>query len=101
LGGRSKAMKDPVCGMEVREGQGFDTDYNGKKYFFCSFACQSEFAKDPEGYVRALAQPTVKEIMSTEVDFVDSDSSALDVSKLMYSKGRGCVLVKEGDTTWA
>lgn len=88
--------EDPVCGMEFGDEQkGFEAEYQGKKFYFCSYACQDEFERNPERYVRALEPSTVKEIMSTEVDFVESDASVLDVAKVMSSKGRGCILVQE------
>lgn len=91
---------DPVCGMELGEEQrGFESEYQGRKFRFCSYACQDDFERNPEKYVRALEPLTVKEIMSTEVDFVESDASALEVAKLMSSKGRGCILVQENGKT--
>lgn len=43
---------DPVCGMEVKEGQ-FCSTYEGKKYCFCSKMCKESFDKDPSKYVKA------------------------------------------------
>ena len=44
--------KDPVCGMEVdpKDAPGV-SEYNGKKYYFCSIACKLTFDKDPERYI--------------------------------------------------
>ena len=41
--------KDPVCGMKVDENRGeFQTQFAGKKYFFCSDECRKEFEADPD-----------------------------------------------------
>ncbi|PMP73271.1 MAG: hypothetical protein C0180_07190 [Aciduliprofundum sp.] len=45
-------VKDPVCGMEVKEDTKFRSDYNGKTYYFCSESCKKQFDKNPEKYVR-------------------------------------------------
>ncbi len=87
---------DPVCGMDVSEEKGFASEYGKTKFHFCSYSCQSEFERNPDQYARPFEPLTVNEIMSTEVDAVESGSSALEVSKLMSSKRRGCVLVQEG-----
>jgi YHS domain-containing protein len=40
---------DPVCKMEVDEGQALWTSvHNGRTYYFCAQACKHEFDKDPE-----------------------------------------------------
>jgi Cu+-exporting ATPase len=44
---------DPVCHMEVTEGQGAaQRDYDGRTYYFCSKACARKFMQDPEEYLR-------------------------------------------------
>ncbi len=45
-------MKDPVCGMEVRENLGFKSSYKGKTYAFCSANCKQNFDKKPESYAK-------------------------------------------------
>jgi Cu+-exporting ATPase len=46
---------DPVCGMEVAEGQASGrSEYDGKAYYFCSVECQEEFEDDPESYLDDL-----------------------------------------------
>jgi len=44
--------RDPVCGMEVdpREA-GFQADYRGKAYYFCSEACLKVFVSNPERFL--------------------------------------------------
>ena len=42
-------MKDPVCGMTIEDKDAVATsDYQGKRYYFCSQACKADFAKNPE-----------------------------------------------------
>ncbi len=43
--------KDPVCGMEVKEGNLCST-FEGKKYCFCSQSCKDAFEKAPSRYVK-------------------------------------------------
>lgn len=44
--------KDPVCGMEVEEKPAsLQTGYKGRKYYFCSPGCKSNFEHDPEQYL--------------------------------------------------
>ena len=47
---------DPVCGMEVDERKPeFQTQFAGRKYFFCSEDCRKEFENQPEEYVETAA----------------------------------------------
>ena len=48
-------MKDPVCGMSVDERSDFSTQFEGKKYFFCSDDCKQEFDAEPDEYVQSTA----------------------------------------------
>lgn len=43
--------QDPVCGMNVESDSDFNTEYAGKKYYFCSDHCMHKFVKNPAGYV--------------------------------------------------
>ncbi len=48
--------KDPVCGMNVDENKSeFQTQFEGKKYYFCSEDCKQEFEADPEEFVGTAA----------------------------------------------
>ncbi len=42
--------KDPVCGMEVEEEGKICSEYEGKKYCFCSQACKQKFEQEPKRY---------------------------------------------------
>jgi Cu+-exporting ATPase len=42
---------DPVCGMTIEESAAeASSDYEGKRYYFCSEACRDEFEAHPEQY---------------------------------------------------
>jgi YHS domain-containing protein len=44
---------DPVCKMEVDENKAAATsEYEGKKYYFCSLGCKKAFDQNPEKYLR-------------------------------------------------
>ncbi len=46
------AYIDPVCKMEVMEGQeAARREYDGATYFFCSKACARKFQQNPESYI--------------------------------------------------
>ncbi len=46
--------KDPVCGMEIERKKATAThEYQGKTYYFCSAACQANFASEPQRYVKS------------------------------------------------
>jgi YHS domain-containing protein len=48
--------RDPVCGMSVEEVSGTSqTQFEGKKYYFCSDECKNEFEAERDGYVEAVA----------------------------------------------
>ncbi len=49
-------MKDPVCGMTVKEGSGPRSTYEGTTYFFCSEPCKRSFDADPARYVDGHSQ---------------------------------------------
>ena len=43
--------KDPICGMEIKEGEAKATSsYKGKTYYFCHESCKATFDKDPTKY---------------------------------------------------
>ncbi len=44
--------KDPVCGMTIDEKTArFNSEYKGKRYYFCSLECKTSFDKNPERYL--------------------------------------------------
>lgn len=42
--------KDPVCKMEVEKGK-ICSEYEGKKYCFCSEVCRQQFEQEPAKYI--------------------------------------------------
>jgi YHS domain-containing protein len=47
---------DPVCGIRVDESKAeYQTQFAGRKYFFCSEECRKEFEADPSDYVESVA----------------------------------------------
>ena len=43
--------KDPVCGMMIDDKSAAATsEYNGKRYYFCSKGCNVKFVDNPEEY---------------------------------------------------
>lgn len=43
---------DPVCGMKISEEETKSTSqYEGQKYYFCSFGCQEQFDEDPDKFI--------------------------------------------------
>ncbi len=43
---------DPVCKIEVKKKDAVAvSEYNGKKYYFCTRACKKAFDKNPEKYL--------------------------------------------------
>ena len=55
-GEKSEAVKDPVCGMEVRDiKKAPSEEYKGKVYYFCSEHCKKTFKKDPASYIPSEA----------------------------------------------
>jgi len=49
-------ITDPVCGMTIDEiHPKFQTQFAGKKYFFCSEECRREFEECPEEFVETAA----------------------------------------------
>lgn len=44
-------VKDPVCGMIIEESDAVGTsEYDGKRYSFCSDDCKKEFDENPDDY---------------------------------------------------
>ncbi|MDO8056765.1 MAG: YHS domain-containing protein, partial [Candidatus Hermodarchaeota archaeon] len=41
---------DPICKMRVDPSTALHSDYNGKRYFFCSAHCQTKFETNPLQY---------------------------------------------------
>lgn len=47
---------DPVCGMNVQEGEfGGTSTYQGQTYHFCSQECQEKFDRSPQQFAKRTA----------------------------------------------
>ena len=47
----SRRLVDPICYMDVNPAWGFEAQYKGESYFFCSERCRRRFADSPEDYL--------------------------------------------------
>ncbi len=43
--------RDPICNMEVDEGKGITTEYDGEVHYFCSEGCRDKFLKEKSSKV--------------------------------------------------
>src|ERR1700674_1815355 len=51
-------QKDPVCGMDVDPANArYQTQHNGKDYFFCSAGCLTQFQASPEKILSSPPKP--------------------------------------------
>src|SRR5260370_13447304 len=51
-------QKDPVCGMDVDPANArYQTQHNGKEYFFCSAGCLAKFQANPEKILSSPPKP--------------------------------------------
>ncbi len=48
---------DPVCRMQVAQGEGYLKHYHGMAYHFCSRSCLDKFEADPDLYLGKDAPP--------------------------------------------
>jgi Cu+-exporting ATPase len=54
----STKQKDPVCGMDVDPANArYQTQHNGKDYFFCSAGCLTKFQSNPEKILSSPPKP--------------------------------------------
>lgn len=52
----TRALVDPVCGMEVEAGQARRLCYEGEEISFCSEQCEAAFRADPDHYLQAKSR---------------------------------------------
>ncbi len=45
------SAKDPVCGMRIESGQGYNKYHEGRELRFCSKQCLDKFDAEPRRYV--------------------------------------------------
>ena len=53
-----RGVRDPVCGMRVRPGEGPTALHGGRAFHFCSDTCREQFAQDPASYVAPPRAPS-------------------------------------------
>jgi Cu+-exporting ATPase len=52
----AQSAKEPVCGMDLGAAKtGYQSEYGGKRYCFCSSQCRQAFAKEAERYLNQAA----------------------------------------------
>ncbi|MFX1490594.1 MAG: HAD-IC family P-type ATPase, partial [Promethearchaeota archaeon] len=72
---------DPICGMEIIPSQSIEYKYKGKKYYFCSTACEKEFKLNPDKYSKF-------ENINPKIMQQQEDSSELVTDPVCGMKGR-------------
>ncbi len=57
---------DPVCGMTITASVAVGTvDYGGRKYYFCSESCLTQFRDNPARFVDRQPSSTAGEVTAT------------------------------------
>lgn len=88
-------MKDPVCGMSVKEETGVKLDHQGRTYYFCSDLCKNLFEKNPVRYGEPIDSSAAQGIEKERSIAYFSMEIAIDSRIPTYSGGLG---VLAGDT---
>lgn len=88
-------IKDPVCGMSVKEEKGIRYDYKGQTFYFCSNLCKSLFEGNPEKYSELIGASVVSGMATERSIAYFSMEIAIDPRIPTYSGGLG---VLAGDT---
>ena len=52
-----RGARDPVCGMTVDRSTKFQSDWQGRTYYFCGAGCKSRFDADPETFLDPHREP--------------------------------------------
>lgn len=88
-------IKDPVCGMSVKEETGIRLDHQGRHYYFCSDLCKNLFKKNPARYGEEIGGSAAHEIEKETSIAYFSMEIAVNSRIPTYSGGLG---VLAGDT---
>ena len=91
----SSILKDPVCGMTVREDRALSAFYQERKIHFCSEFCRYKFFEHPEKYVTAVVTNGYDEVKENRQIAYFSMEVAVGSAIPNYSGGLG---VLAGDT---
>ncbi len=51
---------DPVCGMKVKQDEGYGKTYQGVAYRFCTRSCLDKFDANPEQYIHSNSDKEVQ-----------------------------------------
>ena len=86
---------DPVCGMKASEELGIFSEYQGKRYYFCSQLCKASFEKAPQKYIGLFKQAVLPHIESNVRIAYFSMEIGIDSQIPTYSGGLG---ILAGDT---
>lgn len=64
--------KDPICGMNIERATAITTEYNGKRYYFCSSGCKTTFIREPAKYYSERLQTFSNKLTSVlKYGFID------------------------------
>lgn len=88
-------IKDPVCGMSVKEESGITCDYKGQTFCFCSNLCKSLFEGNPDKYSELIGASAASGMATERSIAYFSMEIAIDPRIPTYSGGLG---VLAGDT---
>lgn len=88
-------VKDPVCGMMLRVGEGLSVVYQGRELRFCSDLCRQTFLATPERYTTGSEESASGATDATRRIAYFSMEVAVDSRMPTYSGGLG---VLAGDT---
>lgn len=86
---------DPVCGMKADEGKGIFSEYQGKRYYFCSQMCKANFEKAPQKYLSPFKKVESPHVESDVKIAYFSMEIGIDSQIPTYSGGLG---ILAGDT---
>ena len=71
---------DPVCGMEVKEEEAAAvSEYEGKKYYFCSTGCKHKFDDNPESFIKTEPQPGMQMEKDDSIESKESERVDLPI----------------------
>ncbi|MBY0587160.1 alpha-glucan family phosphorylase [bacterium] len=89
-----KMTIDPVCGMHVHEDGAIWSEYEGKRFVFCSQFCKQTFLAMPSAYALSPASEAAREDLPRRVAYFSMEV-AVEPGMATYSGGLG---VLAGDT---
>jgi P-type Cu+ transporter len=97
------AVKDPVCGMNVKPADAkFRSEYQGKTYYFCSESCKRNFDREPSRYAAPgpsskPEQPATDPVCGMTVKPADAKFKSVYKGRTYYFCSQGCKLKFDKD----